>query len=105
MARPARTVEEQERQMIGYATKLAEQQLRDGTASSAVITHYLKLGSTRASLEVEKLRRENDLLRAKASAIDNAENAAQKYQEAIDAFRRYSGHGGSQSSDDQYEEL
>lgn len=91
--------------MIGYATKLAEQQLRDGTASSAVITHYLKLGSTRASLEVEKLRRENDLLRAKASAIDNAENAAQKYQEAIDAFRRYSGHGGSQSSDGQYEEL
>ena len=105
MARPARTIEEQERQMIGYATKLAEQQLRDGTASSAVITHYLKLGSTRASLEVEKLRRENDLLRAKASAIDNAENAAQKYQEAIDAFRRYSGHGGSQSSDSQYEEL
>lgn len=102
MARPARTIEEQERQMINYATQLAEQQLRDGTASSAVITHYLKLGSTRASLEVEKLRRENDLLRAKASAIDNAEDAAKKYQEAIDAFRRYS---GSQGSVDQYEEL
>lgn len=95
MARPARTDEDRERQMINYAIDLAEQQLRDGTASSAVITHYLKLGSTRASLEVDKLRNENELLRAKAKQIESAEDTARKYQEAIDAMRRYQGVGGS----------
>lgn len=97
MARPARTVEEKEQEMIRYATDLAEQQLKDGTASSAVITHYLKLGSTRSSLEVEKLKRENELLRAKAQSIDSAEDTAKKYQEAIDAMRLYSGNGGSRN--------
>lgn len=94
MARPARTVEEKEREMIRYATDLAEQQLKDGTAPASVITHYLKLGSTRAVLEVEKLKRENELLRAKTNSIDSAEDTAKKYQEAIDAMRLYSGGGG-----------
>lgn len=97
MPKPARTVEEKEREMIRYATDLAEQQLKDGTASSAVITHYLKLGGTRASLEVEKLRRENELLRAKAQSIVNGEERTKLYQEAIDAMRLYSGNGGSRN--------
>lgn len=95
MARPARTVEEKEQEMIRYATDLAEQQLKDGTASASVITHYLKLGGTRASLEVEKLKRENDLLRAKARSIEESEAKSKLYQEAIDAMRLYSGNGGS----------
>lgn len=101
MARPARTDEDRERQMINYAIDLAERQLQEGTASSAVITHYLKLGSTRASLEVEKLRSENELLRAKAKQIESAEDTARKYQEAIDAMRRYSGQGGSRSYEEE----
>lgn len=101
MARPARTVEEKEREMIRYATDLAEQQLKDGTASASVITHYLKLGSTRSTLEVEKLKRENDLLRAKAHSIESEEDKAKKYQEAIDAMRLYSGNGGSRNYEEE----
>lgn len=91
MARPARTVEDREREMINYAVDLAAQQLRDGTASPSVITHYLKLGSTRSNLEVEKLRNENALLRAKTNSIESSENTAKKYQDAINAMWRYRG--------------
>ena len=73
------------------AVGLAEQQLREGTASSQVITHYLKLASTRESLEKEKLRRENDLLRAKVDAIESEKRSEELYAQAIEAMRRYSG--------------
>ena len=53
--RPALTPEARENQLVSLAVDLAEQQLRDGTASSQVITHYLKLGSTKERLEKEKL--------------------------------------------------
>ena len=66
---PARTPEARENQMIMYAIDLAEQQLRDGTASSQVITHYLKLGSTKERLEKENLARDIELKRAKTEAI------------------------------------
>ena len=62
--RPALTPEARENQLIYLATDLAEKQLREGTASSQVITHYLKLGSTKEKLEREKLAEENNLLRA-----------------------------------------
>ena len=45
--RPALTPEARENQMISLAVDLAEKQLMEGTASSQVITHYLKLGSTK----------------------------------------------------------
>lgn len=91
--RPALTPEARENQMIALAVDLAEQQLRDGTASSQVITHFLKLGTTRAELEKEKLRRENELLTAKAKAIESSEERNQLYEEAIAAMRNYAGHG------------
>ena len=73
MGRPAITPEARENQLISLAVDLAERQLREGTASSQVITHYLKLGSTREKLERERLEEENKLLRAKYKAIENAE--------------------------------
>ena len=42
--RPALSPEARENQLIDLAVNLAEQQLLDGTASSQVITHFLKLG-------------------------------------------------------------
>lgn len=89
--RPATTPEARENQMISLAVDLAEQQLMDGTASSQVITHYLKLGTTRARLEKEKLERENELLRAKTKAIESAERVEELYSNAIAAMKRYSG--------------
>lgn len=91
--RPALSPEAREQQMISYAIDLAEQQLRDGTASSQVITHYLKLGSTKAVLENEKLREENKLLRAKTEAIENAKNYNDLVEKAIKAMQRYQGQG------------
>ena len=92
--RPALTPEARENQLISLAVDLAEQQLRDGTASSQVISHYLKLGSTRASLEKEKLERENELLRAKTENLESAKRIEELYKDALSAMRNYSGMGG-----------
>lgn len=91
--RPALTPEARENQLISLAVDLAEKQLIEGTASSQVITHYLKLGSTREKLERERLEEENKLLRAKTKAMDSAEETKALYKNAIEAFRTYSGHG------------
>lgn len=84
--------EARESQMIAMATNLAEQQLRDGTASSQVIVHYLKLGTMEKRLEMEKLKRENKLLEAKTSAIESMKNTEALYADAIAAMKSYSGH-------------
>jgi hypothetical protein len=91
--RPAITPEARENQMISLAVDLAEQQLRDGTASSQVITHYLKLGSTREKLERERLTEENRLLKAKTKALQDASEIKVLYEDALKAMRNYAGHG------------
>jgi len=88
---PALTPEQRESQLISLAMDRAEQQLRDGTASSQVITHFLKLGCTKYELELEKCKRENELLTAKTSAIESAENMDKLYADAIKAMQKYRG--------------
>lgn len=88
---PAATPEERENQMISLAFDRAEQQLRDGTASAQVITHFLKLGTVKNEIELEKLRRENDLLAAKTQAIESQENIEKLYADAIEAMKKYRG--------------
>jgi hypothetical protein len=77
--------------MVSLAVDLAEKQLREGSASAQVISHYLKLGSTRERLEQERLARENQLLAAKTDAIASAGRYEELVQAAIDAMRSYSG--------------
>jgi hypothetical protein len=89
--RPAATLEGRENQLIALAVDLAEQQLRKGTASSQVISHYLKLGTTREILEQEKLRRENELLRARTEAAESGKRSEELYQSALEAMRSYTG--------------
>lgn len=86
-----RTPEELENRMINLAVALAEKQLRDGTASPSTINHYLKLAGTRDKLELEKLRQETELMKAKADSIASAARTEELVQEAVDAMRRYSG--------------
>lgn len=88
---PALSLEEREDQLIALATNRAEEQLRNGTASSQVIVHYLRLGSTKNRLELEKLRRENEMLRAKTKAIESSERVEELYANAIAAMREYKG--------------
>lgn len=85
--------ENREAQLISLATDLAERQLREGTASSQVITHYLKLGTTRAELEKEKLKRETKVLEAKADALRANDEIKVLYEDALKAMRNYAGYG------------
>ena len=98
-SRPALTAEGREKQLISLAIDCAEKQLREGTASSQVITHYLKLASTKNKLEMEKIKKENALLDAKVEEIKSTKNQAELYARAIAAIRIYSGAGSSDDSD------
>lgn len=80
--------------MILLATNLAEQQLRDGTASPLVISHYLKLGTSRAQDENAKLKEEIKLLRAKTDMIESTKRDEEMYQKVIDQMRLYQGVSG-----------
>ena len=93
--RPALTPEARENQMISLAVDLAEQQLRDGTASSQVITHYLKLGSTKERIEKEILEKQKELIEAKTQSLQSAKRIEELYTNALDAMRKYSGRGSS----------
>jgi hypothetical protein len=89
--RPAHTDEVRESQLVSAAINLAERQLLEGTASSQVITHFLKLGSTRERLEQDRLRRENELLTAKVESMASAKRVEELYAAALDAMRSYAG--------------
>lgn len=92
-SRKAIDPEAREKQLVSLAENLAEQQLRDGTASSQVIVHYLKLGTTRAALDKEKIKKENMLLEAKTKAIYSAEETKNMIDKAMKAMRNYGGYG------------
>lgn len=96
---PATSPEARENQMIALAIDLAEKQLSEGTASSQVITHFLKLGTTKENLEKEKLQRENELLKAKTESLQSQKRVEELYEEAIKAIRSY-----TSGSDDVIEE-
>ena len=91
--RPALTPEARENQLISLAVDLAEKQLQEGTASSQVITHYLKLGSTKERIEKEILEKQKELIIAKTEAMQSAKRVEELYSKALDAMRRYSGNG------------
>lgn len=93
--RPALSPEARENQMIALAMDLAEQQLRDGTASSQLITEFVKRGSTKARLEKEILAEQKELMAAKTENLRSAARIEELYNEAIKAMQRYSGQGDS----------
>lgn len=89
--KPATTPEGRENEVVGLAIDLAEQQIRDGNASSQVITHFLKLGSSREQLEQQRLEHENELTRVKIEAIESQKRVEELYTEALMAMRNYAG--------------
>ena len=97
---PALGREAREDQLISLAIDRAEEQLRDGTASSQVIVHFLKLASTRERIEKEILEKQKDLMTAKTEALQAQQTVKELYSEALEAFRRYSGY----RQEDTYEE-
>lgn len=102
--RPGSTPEERESQMIDLADRLAERQLREGTASAQVITHYLKLGSSRERLEQEKLSLETELVKAKTDQIAGQQRQEELFAEAIKAMRAYQGGTSPVPADGEFDE-
>lgn len=100
--RPATTPEARENQLISLAVDLAEKQLVEGTASSQVITHYLKLGSTKEKIEKEILQEQKTLIKAKTENLQSAKRIEELYTKAIDAMKNYSGQ--TNKDEDEYDE-
>ena len=97
---PATTPEGRENQLISLAVDLAERQLAEGTASSQVISHFLKLGSSRERLEQERLQHENELLQAKTEALESAERMEDLFANALNAMKSYKGEETDANYDD-----
>lgn len=97
--KPATSPEARENQVVSLAYDLAERQLKEGTASSQVITHFLKMGSSRARLEEQRLVNENRLIEEKVQSLASARKVEELYAEALEAMRSYAG------QDDLEEEL
>lgn len=97
---PAKSLEAREQQLVASAVDLAEKKILDGTASSQIIVHYLKLGSTSEKLNQEILKKQKELLTAKTDSIKAEAESKELYQQALDAMRKYSGRGESSYEDD-----
>lgn len=98
-SRTALDPETREKQMINLAMDRAEEQLRDGTASSAVITHFLKLGTQRQEEELELLRNQKTLVKAKAEQITHDKKLETITTKAIEAMKSY----GPSTADNHHE--
>lgn len=90
---PATTPEARENQLISLAVDLAERQLSDGTASSQVIAHFLKMGSTKERIEKQILEKQKELIEAKTEALHSGKRVEELYKNALNAMKSYSGRG------------
>lgn len=95
----AKTPEERESMLISMAMDRAEQQIADGSASSQLLTHFAKLGSSRERLEQERLRNENEVLRKKVESMEAAIDVKNLMTEALEAFKGYSGRSRDDEDD------
>lgn len=102
--RPATTPEARENQLIALAVDLAEKQLIEGTASSQVITHYLKLGTTKEKIEREILEKQKELIVAKTENLQSAKRIEELYTNAINAMKSYSGQNDEEDDEDEYDD-
>lgn len=99
---PGTTPQSRENQLIALAVDLAEKQIADGSASAQVISHYLKLGSSRERLEQERLRLEGELLQAKSDLMAEQKKLGETYEQALRAMRSYTGQEEPELDEDDY---
>lgn len=86
-----KNVRNKENQLISMAMDLAEEKLKNGTASSQLITHFLKLGTVKEQLENEKLKSDLEVAKAKIMDIQSRQDIKELYTKAIEAMNIYSG--------------
>lgn len=102
--RPATSPEQRENELINLAYDLAEEQIRSGTASSQVITHFAKMGSSRERLEQERMRHEVELMQVKKEQLEGQKRVEELFVNALDAMRGYQGALNSNTVDGEIEE-
>src|SRR4051794_40682587 len=93
---PARTPEAREDELAAAAYDLAEEQIQSGTASSQVITHFLKAGSRRERMEQMRMEYEIELMQVKKEQLEGQKRVEELYLSALEAMRSYSGYGPTQ---------
>ena len=98
---PARTSEAREDELAAYAYDLAETQIRNGTASSQVITHFLKAGSRRERMEQMRMEHEIELMQVKKEQLEGQKRVEELYVSALEAMRSYSGLGHPSEFEDE----
>lgn len=86
-----RTLEEREDEMILLSMDLIKKRILAGTATSQESTHFAKLGSVKAKLEMETIRQQNKLLAAKTEQLESAARMEEMYADALQAMSKYNG--------------
>jgi len=102
---PATSAEEKEDQLTLLAMERVEMQIRDGTASSQILAHFLDRSSRKGRLEEDKLREEVSLVSEKTKSIKEGSNMSELFDKAIKAMRKYSGNSSEGDDDDESEDL
>jgi len=99
---PAMNPEDRYDQLIALAVDLAEERLRDKSASNQLVTEIIKYGSMRERLAREKLRQETEVLRVKAEAIEAAKRSEEMYEKAVKAMKVYQGLEEDEGYEEEY---
>lgn len=97
------SAEDAEDQLISLAVNLALERLQDGSASNQLISEILKLGTQKERLQKEKLKKENELLRAKTEALKSQKNSEEFYAKVLDAIHSYAPSIYNPDIDEDYE--
>lgn len=96
----AMTPDEREAELINLSLDLVEQRLRDGTATAAETVHFLKLASSRDREERATMRQKRELEAEKTRVLRSQTSAEERYTDALNAFRKYSGHSDFEDDDE-----
>jgi hypothetical protein len=100
--RRATTPEGREQQMIALAVDVAEDMMRSGNPPAQVVTHYLKIGSTRERVELDLKREEIEVAKMRRETMAAAQRIESVYEEALAAMKFYK--GGASPEGEYYEE-
>ena len=100
--KPATTPEGRESQMVALAMDVAEERMRNGTASAAEIVHFLKLGSSKERLDQEDKKHDIKLKAAKTEAIQASQRIEELYTQALASMKKYSGQDDSEEEMEDY---
>lgn len=98
---PAKNPEARMNQLINLAVNCAEEKLTNGTASSQIITLLLNLATTKAQLELEKLRADVQVQNAKVKQYEDNKDIKEMYSKALVALKQYQGNDIEEDSDEE----